>query len=320
METWNCTPDVPHTGGTFNFPSNTTSQPIVYTVTYTNNDGCTAQTTYTLPNCQPASSAFTAEVVEECVNYNVEGTNNGYLSGHSDIITITGVCSNNNGEWAGMPYVNNPGSYDFGPWSVVSSSHTGTEYEIKLKYQLPYDDNEFNFTLLHPTNFYVPGGTKDITLKICKPHITVNLRTANENGASDFEQGHTSFGFEAFFSISGFETKERLSFGGIQLPNLTNKNFSFDPAVLCPCGSVVVVHEWYYPDYVITFSPNTSVSNLAVANAKDIACKYYDGSEFKTCYPALTWEQQPEECITSGYQEVETDKYIFKINVSRICD
>lgn len=318
METWNCTPDVPHTGGTFNFPSNTTSQPIVYTVTYTSNDGCTAQTTYTLPNCQPTSSAFTAEVVEECVNYNVEGTNNGYLSGHSDTITITGVCSNN-GEWAGMPYVGIIGSYNFYPWSVVSSSHTGTEYEIKLKYQLPYDDNEFNFTLLHPTYFYVPGGAKNITLKICKPQITVLLRTANENGRSDFEQGHTSFGFEAFFSISGFETKESLSFGGIQLLYLTNKNFSFDPAVLCSCASSFS-HEWHYPGYTITFGPNTSVSNLALANAKDIACTYYEGSELKTCYPALTWEMQPLECIHSGSQEVETDKYIFKINVSRTCD
>jgi hypothetical protein len=264
------------------------------------------------------SSAFTAEVMEECVNYNVEGTYGGYLTGHSDIITITGVCSNNNGEWAGMPYVGTPGSYNFNPWSVVSSGHTGTEYEIKLKYQLPYDDNEFKFTLLHPTNFYVPGGTKDITLKICKPHITVYLRTANENGRSDFEPGHTSFGFEAYFSISGFETKESLSFGGIKLPNLTNHNFSFDPTVECPCGSATY-HEWNYPGYVITFSPNTSVSNLALANAKDIACIYYEGSEIKTCYPALTWEVQPLKCVLSNYQEVETDKYIFKID-ARICD
>lgn len=319
METWNCIPDVPRTGGTFDFPSNTTSQPIDYTVTYSNDAGCTAQTTYTLPNCPQELSAFTAEVMEECVNYNVEGAYDGYLTGYSDTITITGVCSNNNGEWAGMPYVRSLGSYDFSPWSVVSSSHTGTAYEIKLKYAAPYDGNEFNFTLLHPTYFYVAGGTKDITLKICKPHITVYLRTANENGRSNFEPGHTSFGFEAYFSVSGFETKESLYFGGIELPNLNNNNFSFDPTVECPCGSAIY-HEWNYPGYVITFSPNTSVSNLALANAKDIACTYSEGGEIKTCYPALTWELQPLECVLSNYQEVETDKYIFKIDATRICD
>lgn len=51
MATWNSTPDVPHTGGTFNFPQNTTNNDIVYTISYTDDNGCTASTTYLVPLC-----------------------------------------------------------------------------------------------------------------------------------------------------------------------------------------------------------------------------------------------------------------------------
>ena len=51
MATWNSTPSVPHTGGTFNFPQNTTNNDIVYTIRYTDDNGCTASTTYTVPPC-----------------------------------------------------------------------------------------------------------------------------------------------------------------------------------------------------------------------------------------------------------------------------
>lgn len=51
MATWNSTPDVPHTGGTFNFPQNTTNNDIVYTIEYTDDNGCTASTTYLVPSC-----------------------------------------------------------------------------------------------------------------------------------------------------------------------------------------------------------------------------------------------------------------------------
>ena len=49
MATWNAIPNVPHTGGTFDFPQNTTSNDIVYTIKYTDDNGCTASTTYTVP-------------------------------------------------------------------------------------------------------------------------------------------------------------------------------------------------------------------------------------------------------------------------------
>ena len=51
MATWNSTPSVPHTGGTFNFPQNTTDNDIVYTIEYTDDNGCNASTTYLVPSC-----------------------------------------------------------------------------------------------------------------------------------------------------------------------------------------------------------------------------------------------------------------------------
>ena len=58
MATWNSTPDVPHTGGTFNFPQNTTNDDIVYTISYTDDNGCTASTTYLVPSCDCSAYGF----------------------------------------------------------------------------------------------------------------------------------------------------------------------------------------------------------------------------------------------------------------------
>ena len=51
MATWNSNPSVSHTSGTFNFPQNTTNNDIVYTIEYTDDNGCNASTTYLVPSC-----------------------------------------------------------------------------------------------------------------------------------------------------------------------------------------------------------------------------------------------------------------------------
>lgn len=58
MATWNSTPSVPHTGGTFNFPQNTTDNDIVYTIEYTDDNGCTTSTTYLVPSCDCSVYGF----------------------------------------------------------------------------------------------------------------------------------------------------------------------------------------------------------------------------------------------------------------------
>ena len=52
MATWSSDPIVPHTGGTFDFPTATTE--VVYTINYTDNNGCTATTTYTVTPTKPS--------------------------------------------------------------------------------------------------------------------------------------------------------------------------------------------------------------------------------------------------------------------------
>lgn len=52
-ETWSSNPSVPNTGGTFDFPTATTE--VVYTINYTDNNGCTATTTYTVTPTQDCS-------------------------------------------------------------------------------------------------------------------------------------------------------------------------------------------------------------------------------------------------------------------------
>lgn len=58
MATWNSTPSVPHIGGTFNFPQNTTDNDIVYTIEYTDDNGCTTSTTYLVPSCDCSVYGF----------------------------------------------------------------------------------------------------------------------------------------------------------------------------------------------------------------------------------------------------------------------
>ena len=54
MDEWQSNPNVPHTGSTFNFPTNTSSEEITYEITYTPDNGCSAKTTYTIgTGCEP---------------------------------------------------------------------------------------------------------------------------------------------------------------------------------------------------------------------------------------------------------------------------
>jgi hypothetical protein len=56
MATWSSNPSVPHTGGTFEFPKNTGSNSISYTISYTSDTNCTASTICVVPageSCQP---------------------------------------------------------------------------------------------------------------------------------------------------------------------------------------------------------------------------------------------------------------------------
>ena len=75
MATWNSTPSVPHTAGTFNFPQNTTSNDMVYTINYTDDNGCTASTTYTVPTCNYCGKyGWTANTLYEDARDNVGGS------------------------------------------------------------------------------------------------------------------------------------------------------------------------------------------------------------------------------------------------------
>ena len=64
MATWNSNPSVPHTGGTFNFPQNTTDNDIVYTIEYTDDNGCNASTTYLVPSCDCSCSQINVSITE----------------------------------------------------------------------------------------------------------------------------------------------------------------------------------------------------------------------------------------------------------------
>ena len=63
MAEWSSNPSVPHSGGTFNFPANTTSEDKVYTINYIDDNGCSTSTTYTV-QASTCLSSFTATEIE----------------------------------------------------------------------------------------------------------------------------------------------------------------------------------------------------------------------------------------------------------------
>lgn len=82
MATWNSNPLVPHTGGTFNFPQNNTNDDIVYTITYTDDNGCTASTTYLVPSCGRYEIGYTLTSTNRRLSAQIK-----YINGSASIFT-----------------------------------------------------------------------------------------------------------------------------------------------------------------------------------------------------------------------------------------
>ena len=129
----------PTTGVDFNtstgvakFSANTSNSNSAYTITYTDANGCTASTTYTVSACTGCKSAFTYTEVSGCLDYVFERyTSDNKVLAHTESLVITGVSSNCNGEYSPVtfscPEYVGPGSL----WTA-STTHTGTSYTITI--------------------------------------------------------------------------------------------------------------------------------------------------------------------------------------------
>ena len=68
MATWSISPSdgVTGSGPSFTFPTNTGATDIVYTITYTHDNGCTANTTYTVKAPSPSTITITSDKELTC--------------------------------------------------------------------------------------------------------------------------------------------------------------------------------------------------------------------------------------------------------------
>lgn len=91
MVIWSVTSTNPNSGtvqdlgnGQFNFPTNSTSDNITYNVNYTDDNGCTAQTTYTVPFCPVPSCSCDSFDVTRSITMPASGDTTGAIGNWTD--------------------------------------------------------------------------------------------------------------------------------------------------------------------------------------------------------------------------------------------
>jgi hypothetical protein len=173
MEKWNVSPNdgVSGSGPEFTFPQNTSNVNKEYTVTYTSDEGCTASLIYVVEKCEPqCQSAFTATLLDDsCKKITWKNSLDGDFTCTSEEYTITGVCTNCNGEYV------DPSITIFPPipgWAHTLT-HTGTSYTIKIWFNGDYTvgaQTPIYPKIKHPDS---DDGKLEMTCKLCKPTLYV---------------------------------------------------------------------------------------------------------------------------------------------------
>lgn len=118
--------------GVASFSANTsTTEDKVYTITYTNDNGCTGSTTYTVKKSQPPTcqSAFTYSTVSGCLDWARCEVINGIVSAETESYTITGESKDCNGNYKEVTFscAERPNTL----WTA-DITHTGTSYTAKV--------------------------------------------------------------------------------------------------------------------------------------------------------------------------------------------
>ena len=218
--------------GVASFSANTsTTEDKVYTITYTNDNGCTGSTTYTVkksppPTCQ---SAFTATLTNEgCKNLSFYGTKG--VSAYSEHYVITGESKDCNGNYIAPSYTHFP---PIDTWHR-SLSNTGTTYRLELWFEGNYTQNPGNYNIFpeikHPNS---EDNKLTFTASVCKPTLEIYsgmFWPEDQQGIYD-----TKYMFKWYYSV-----ERRIT------PNVQNLRCNvamyvgvdggpYDPS--CPCAS-----------------------------------------------------------------------------------
>jgi len=245
MATWNSTPSVPHTGGTFNFPQNTTSNDMVYTIKYTDDSGCTASTTYTVPTCNCDKYGWTASTLYEDAKDNVGGTVGTSLSSAGTLVLY------DKPNW--VEYLTASTSQDVISYICKAKYNGGRPRRGDVIFRSPDGNCEFSSTVeqaaqVTPVNIMFTGLPSNLS--------SGNLIMTGSTYAADFTLAGPNAGNGTVYGVlDTTESRELMTFAG---------QFTTDTGgggnIVNSCGGTSTSHMYT----VLTASWNATTNTLNV--------------------------------------------------------
>ena len=308
MGTWSCSDStVPHTGGTFNFPKNTGTTEKEYYIYYTDDNGCSGSTKYTVgtgctPTCQ---SAFTYSTVSGCLDWARYEVINGIVSAETKSYTITGESKDCNGNYKEVTF-----SCAEGPNTLWTAdiTHTGTSYTAKVYRKMGVYKKYAGM----PSNL-TNGQGENYSFNVCtnKLTITVSPNIVDQDGRPIDEWHYdrpTAYGVKISTGLIPLDEDVTFSFK-IDLRSATRSDSSTG---VCP---QIQGHRQYEGSLSVVVAAN-STEGYDVYPAAGVPWLYTcedNPSGECVCFPPFEYYEGEVAITQILTTQVETNKYIINV-------
>ena len=293
--------------GVASFSANTsTTEDKVYTITYTNDNGCTGSTTYTVkksppPTCQ---SAFTYSTVSGCLDWARYEVINGIVSAETESYTITGESKDCNGNYKEVTF-----SCAEGPNTLWTAdiTHTGTSYTAKVYRKMGVYQTYTSGVPANLTN----GQGKNYSFMPCTTKLTI---TASFYIVDQDERQISEWGYDRPTAYG-----VKVSTNGVPLDESATFNFKIDLRSArrgdsstggCPQG-----HHQYEGGISVTIAAGstTAFDTYPAAGVALIHACEDDPSGECVCFPPFEYYEGQVAITQILTTQTETNKYIIKV-------
>jgi hypothetical protein len=304
MGTWSCSDStVPHTGGTFNFPKNEGTTEKEYYIYYTDDNGCSGSTKYTVgTGCTPCQSAFTYTTVSGCLDWaRHEVSSNDIVSAETESYTITGESKDCNGNYKEVTF-----SCAEGPNTLWTAdiTHTGTSYTAKVYRKMGVYQTYIGGVPSTLTN----GQGENYIFNVCtnKLTITANAYIVDQDGRKISQWGSdnpTAYGVQ-------------VDTNGVPLDESAEFRFKIDTreartTSIHSCGSIGYIQQ--DATVVVTIAAGSKTASDTYP-ASAVAWMEVTESGYHPCYPPYEYYTRHVAITETLTSQVETTKYIIKVN------
>lgn len=312
MGTWSCSDStVPHTGGTFDFPKNSGTTEKEYYIYYTDDNGCSGSTKYTVgTGCTPCQSAFTYSTVSGCLDWSRYDSDGTTVSAETESYTITGESKDCDGNYKEVTF-----SCAEGPNTLWTAdiTHTGTSYTAKVYRKMGVYKKYPSGVPASLTN----GQGENYPFMPCttKLTITANAYIVDQNGRP-MNQWETSFKPSAYgvkVSTDGIPLDEDVTFNFIiSLTAATRSDGSIGS-----CGATPQGHRQYEGNVMPTItSGSTNGYDTYPASAVPYIYICSDNPSGECpCFPPFEYYSGTLAITQIVTTQTETNKYIINVVV-----